>query len=185
VDTVLVGGGLASAACALLSAAGQLHGRSKPAPARLSLAVPAVGTAAHAAMLVALTLYWRCFATRQYYRPHDGSSSAKRQLVSRPVDYFEHFHHWSDEEVALYAFGCVAGLAAWLLALAAAAVDWRAAAAAGAARPFHAAASDSCSSLYAASPPPAKGLLEPLLPRSSPPATPAACWDVPAFICRS
>ena len=46
-------------------------------------------------------------------------------MVLRPVNYFHHWHRWSDEEMALYAFGCVGGTAAWLLALAAAALDRR------------------------------------------------------------
>ena len=78
-------------------------------------------------MLAALSLYWSFFHHKTYYRSGSGADG-RRTVVHRQVNYFDYYGRWSDEEAALYALGCLAGVAAWLMALAASYVDARRAA---------------------------------------------------------
>jgi hypothetical protein len=72
-------------------------------------------------------VYWRFFATRTYYKFYGGRKSGTT-VEEMPVNHFRYFHRWTDEEMALFAFGAVGGAAVWILALAVDALgSWRAA----------------------------------------------------------
>ena len=127
VDRVLLAGGAVSAACALATlgvrrAAAACKWQSEErsaAPLRTATVLCGVGLAAHATMLACLTVYWRFLSFRTYLAH---GPSGRGMPTSKPINYFDYFISWSGQERALY-FGCVAGVAAWAAALAAAACD--------------------------------------------------------------
>ncbi|KAL4853831.1 hypothetical protein ACK3TF_005208 [Chlorella vulgaris] len=136
IDVCIVGFGLVSAACALATAGRHLRSSGSSSSnvcgstrsfARLGRAAALLGAAAHVALLVTLTVYWRFFATRTYYKFYGGRKSGTT-VEEMPVNHFRYFHRWTDEEMALFAFGAVGGAAVWILALAVDALgSWRAA----------------------------------------------------------
>ncbi|KAL4853800.1 hypothetical protein ACK3TF_005281 [Chlorella vulgaris] len=150
VDRSIVAAGLMSAGCGIGVYVRQLCFGSKAQHSKLSATLAATGAAAHLGMLVVISVFWSCFATRRYYKFH-GTSEPTRQVVERQVNYFSYFHRWSDAEMALYIFGCAGGAAAWLLSLATAVLERRRAAAAAtteaAVEKLHSSLHESCCSM--------------------------------------
>lgn len=126
IDCTLAATGAVSAACAIAVSCFQACRCFTGTRSKAGVVLAAVGAAAHTAMLVSLTAFWLFFATRSYYSSRNSGAKgpARHTIVQRRVNYFEYYHRWSDEETALFFFGCVNGTIAWLLALLLAVCDY-------------------------------------------------------------